>query len=94
MIKKFNYIILSLTSSNSCCIYSYILLLLVNSTPKFMAMKSSPTLTIIKPRNTSNSFDYLYFFYYKLLGINFGGFSIDKNGCLKKSFGWKVYNFC
>ena len=60
-----------------------------------MVMKSSPTLTVfhVIKSNTNNLFDYLYFFYYKLLGINFGGFSIDKNGCLKKSFGWKVYSY-
>ena len=60
-----------------------------------MAMKPPKTIIMfdIVESNTSNLFDYLYFFYYKLLGINFGGLSIDKNGCIKKSFGWKVYGY-
>ena len=59
------------------------------------AMKSPQTVTMfeIVKSDTSNLFDYLYFFYYKLLGINFGGLSIDKNGCFKKSFGWILYGY-
>ena len=58
-------------------------------------MKSPQIVTMfeIVKSDTSNLFDYFYFFYYKLLGINFGGLSIDKNGCFKKSFGWKVYGY-
>ena len=40
-----------------------------------------------------SKFTKLYFWYYKLIGVNFGGYSLDQNGFLKKSFAWKLYGY-
>ena len=51
------------------------------------------SLQINKLDNINNKFNNLYFWYYKLIGVNFGGYSLDRNGNFTKSFGWRLYGF-
>ena len=40
-----------------------------------------------------DKFSHFYFWYYKLVGVHFGGYSLDRNGNFTKSFGWKLYGY-
>ena len=58
-----------------------------------LIMASSVMLQINKSEEPMSKFTKLYFWYYKLIGVNFGGYSLDQNGFLKKSFAWKLYGY-
>ena len=58
-----------------------------------LIMDSSIMLQINNSEKQMSKFTKLYFWYYKLIGVNFGGYSLDQNGFLKKSFAWKLYGY-
>ena len=58
-----------------------------------LIMASSVMLQIDNSEEPMSKFTKLYFWYYKLIGVNFGGYSLDQNGFLKKSFAWKLYGY-
>ena len=67
------------------------------STSLFMVVKTSQDDDWSKIENVDfeakDLFSYIFFSYYKFIGVNFGGLSLKRNGSFRKSFGWKVYGY-